>query len=102
MHTSSMLNSACRMLRLTSAGLLRHAWLRRAMPPAGREDGMELLQDALADSGPIARPSLHDQIVGRIRDMVIEGTLPSGARIHEGQLGAQLGVSRTPLREALK
>ncbi|KGM33971.1 GntR family transcriptional regulator [Inquilinus limosus] len=66
---------------------------------------MELdLQDALADSpgGPIARPSLHDQIVGRIRDMVIEGVLPPGARIHEGQLGAQLGVSRTPLREALK
>jgi len=63
---------------------------------------MELdLQDALADSR-IARPSLHDQIVGRIRDMIIEGVLPSGARIHEGQLGAQLGVSRTPLRESLK
>lgn len=60
------------------------------------------LQDAFTDSGRIARPSLHDQIVGRIRDMIIEGVLPSGARIHEGQLGAQLGVSRTPLREALK
>lgn len=34
--------------------------------------------------------------------MVIEGALPAGARIHEGQLGEQLGVSRTPLREALK
>ncbi|NDP43982.1 MAG: GntR family transcriptional regulator [Aromatoleum sp.] len=34
--------------------------------------------------------------------MIIEGTLAPGARIHEGQLGVTLGVSRTPLREALK
>ena len=34
--------------------------------------------------------------------MIIEGVLPAGTRIHEGQLGQQLGVSRTPLREALK
>ena len=39
---------------------------------------------------------------GRIRDMIIEGELASGTRIHEGQLGLALGVSRTPLREALK
>ncbi|MEO8486522.1 MAG: GntR family transcriptional regulator [Betaproteobacteria bacterium] len=51
---------------------------------------------------PIARRSLHDQVVGRVRDLIIEGVLVAGARIHEGQLGAQLGVSRTPLREALK
>ena len=50
----------------------------------------------------IARPSLHDAIVTRVRDMIIEGELPPGTRIHEGQLGAALGVSRTPLREALK
>jgi DNA-binding GntR family transcriptional regulator len=53
--------------------------------------------------GPrIARPSLHDAIVARVRDMIIEGELAPGTRIHEGQLGAALGVSRTPLREALK
>jgi DNA-binding GntR family transcriptional regulator len=34
--------------------------------------------------------------------MVIEGTLSSGTRIHEGKLGQDLGISRTPLREALK
>ena len=34
--------------------------------------------------------------------MIIEGQLEPGARIHEGQLGQALGVSRTPLREALK
>ncbi len=52
--------------------------------------------------GRIARPSLHDAIVTRVRDMIIEGTLAPGTRIHEGKLGLELGVSRTPLREALK
>lgn len=51
---------------------------------------------------PIARVSLHDAIVNRLRDMIIEGVLEPGARIHETQIGAQLGVSRTPLREAIK
>jgi DNA-binding GntR family transcriptional regulator len=51
---------------------------------------------------PLARHSLHDDLVGRIRDMIIEGQLEPGSRIHEGQLGGALGVSRTPLREALK
>jgi DNA-binding GntR family transcriptional regulator len=54
------------------------------------------------DPGPIARQSLHDAVVNRVRDMIIEGTLPAGSRIHETQLGDRLGVSRTPLREALK
>jgi DNA-binding GntR family transcriptional regulator len=34
--------------------------------------------------------------------MVIEGELAPGTRLHEGNLGKMLGVSRTPLREALK
>ncbi len=50
----------------------------------------------------IDRPTLHNVVVSRIRDMIIEGQLASGVRIHEGQVGQQLGVSRTPLREALK
>lgn len=54
------------------------------------------------DRGPIVRQSLHEAIVTRVRDMIIEGTLASGTRIHEGNLGRELGVSRTPLREALK
>ncbi|WP_192843473.1 MULTISPECIES: GntR family transcriptional regulator [Aureimonas] len=52
--------------------------------------------------GRISRTSLHDTIVGRLRDMIIEGALEPGTRLHEGQLGEQLGVSRTPLREAIK
>ena len=50
----------------------------------------------------IERPTLHNVVVSRLRDMIIEGQLAAGTRIHEGQIGQQLGVSRTPLREALK
>lgn len=50
----------------------------------------------------IERQPLHDAILNRLRDMIIEGHLPPGARLNEGQLGARLGVSRTPLREAIK
>jgi DNA-binding GntR family transcriptional regulator len=56
----------------------------------------------LNSTGPIARRSLHDEVVTRVRDMIIEGALPPGSRVNETQLGQTLGVSRTPLREALK
>jgi DNA-binding GntR family transcriptional regulator len=51
---------------------------------------------------PIARRTLHDEVLERLRDMIISGHLGPGERINEGLIGAQLGVSRTPLREAIK
>lgn len=50
----------------------------------------------------IMRRTLHEEVLERLRDMIIEGRLGPGQRINEGQVGAQLGVSRTPLREAIK
>ena len=51
---------------------------------------------------PLSRRSLHDELVDRLRTLIVEGELRPAARIHEGELGKALGVSRTPLREALK
>jgi DNA-binding GntR family transcriptional regulator len=65
-------------------------------------EATNVLISELEPRGPIARPTLHDAIVARVRDMVIEGELAPGTRLHEGNLGKLLGVSRTPLREALK
>lgn len=48
------------------------------------------------------RPSLHDEIVSSLRSMIVAGELRSGAWIAEPALCRRLGVSRTPLREALK
>ncbi len=56
----------------------------------------------LRDVAPIHRVTLHEEVLTRLRDMIIEGLLPPGSRINEGQVGASLGVSRTPLREAIK
>ena len=46
--------------------------------------------------------SLHDEILIRLRDHIVEGNIPDGGRIPERQLCEMLGISRTPLREALK
>lgn len=50
----------------------------------------------------IARHSLHHELVPLLRDMVIGGELQPGDKIHEPKLCERFGVSRTPLREALK
>lgn len=51
---------------------------------------------------PIARASLHDELVARLRDLIVEGELTPGERVPERALCERFGVSRTPLREALK
>jgi DNA-binding GntR family transcriptional regulator len=51
---------------------------------------------------PIERHSLHDVVTERIRDMIVEGAYPPGSRLPERVLCETLGISRTPLREALK
>jgi DNA-binding GntR family transcriptional regulator len=47
------------------------------------------------------RGNLSDLIMDTVRNMIVDGRLPAGERISEVQLSRQLGVSRTPLREAL-
>ncbi|MFC5068533.1 GntR family transcriptional regulator [Flaviflagellibacter deserti] len=46
--------------------------------------------------------TLHGQVVGKLRGLLLSGELPSGARISEADLCRRFSVSRTPLREALK
>ncbi|QIB35227.1 GntR family transcriptional regulator [Ancylobacter pratisalsi] len=46
--------------------------------------------------------SLHEQTVNKLRMVLLNGELSDGARIPEAQLCLRFGVSRTPLREALK
>jgi DNA-binding GntR family transcriptional regulator len=51
---------------------------------------------------PIVRPALQEEVVARIRQMIEDGTLLPGSRVPERQVCTQLGVSRTPLREAFR
>ena len=48
------------------------------------------------------RENLHGEIVSRLRDFIVEGHLEAGERVPERSLCERFGVSRTPLREALK
>ncbi|MBT3360188.1 MAG: GntR family transcriptional regulator [Rhodospirillales bacterium] len=50
----------------------------------------------------IRRHSLHREVIERLRDMIVEGELSPGQRIAEGKLCEEFGISRTPMREALK
>ena len=59
---------------------------------------MDQLQEAL----PISRRPLHEEATDRLRDLIVQGKLAAGTRLNERLLTAQLGVSRTPLREAFK
>ena len=48
------------------------------------------------------RRPLHETAADRLRDMIVEGELAPGERVREQALCDRLGVSRTPLREAMK
>ncbi len=50
----------------------------------------------------IERRPLHDEVLERVREMVVEGRWRAGEQIPELKVAEDLGVSRTPLREALK
>jgi DNA-binding GntR family transcriptional regulator len=49
----------------------------------------------------IARANLNDAVESAIRGLIVDGGLVAGERLNEVRLAAKLGVSRTPLREAL-
>jgi DNA-binding GntR family transcriptional regulator len=48
------------------------------------------------------RRPIHEDVVARLRDMIVEGQLLPGTHIPESSLCERFGISRTPLREALK
>jgi DNA-binding GntR family transcriptional regulator len=49
----------------------------------------------------LRRENISVELLAEIRNMIVDGRLPEGSRINEVHLAAELGVSRTPLREAL-
>jgi len=54
------------------------------------------------DFPPISSPLLIEEIARVLREQIVEGALEPGQRLSERDLGSRLGVSRTPLREALR
>lgn len=48
-----------------------------------------------------ARRLLRDQAYGRLRDAILDGTLEPGEQLRDAEIAEWLGLSRTPVREAL-
>jgi len=46
-------------------------------------------------------PSIREQVYKYIREMILIGEIGPGERLIEGKLSKEIGISRTPIREAL-
>lgn len=46
-------------------------------------------------------PPIREQVLKQMRELIVSNAIPSGNRLYEEKLAAELGVSRTPVREAL-
>lgn len=66
----------------------------RGRPPLRRPPGSNLRKATFS--------ALHAQALGTLREMIVTGELKAGERIAEAAVCDLLGISRTPLREALK
>lgn len=65
------------------------------------------IQSEVAASGSRSMPKLerlrlHDTVVEHLRNLIVEAVFVPGVKLNERELCETLGISRTPLREAMK
>jgi DNA-binding GntR family transcriptional regulator len=51
---------------------------------------------------PLKRVRLFDEVTEYLRELILSGEIPPGTQLFQIELAEQLGVSRTPLREAFR
>lgn len=90
LFTSVYANEIAAPLKEHAQSMSRSNSVSLRLPSAGRQ------------VGPIVRRTLHDEVAESLRNMIVENELTPGERIDEKRLCALFGISRTPLREALK
>jgi DNA-binding GntR family transcriptional regulator len=54
------------------------------------------------DLHSVKRQTLADNVYGQLKAAIMRGRLRDGTELKQGELAAQLGVSRVPVREALR
>src|ERR1041385_372458 len=75
-------------------------YIRRMSPtPRPRKKAPPRGGGSLSGAPHGSRP---DQVYIRLRDLIVQGSLAPGSRIVETEIATRLGVSRTPVREALQ
>jgi DNA-binding GntR family transcriptional regulator len=63
---------------------------------------MRSISDPFEGADPILTRSVADLAYERIRGLVLSGELAPGTRLGQVELAERLGISRTPVREALR
>jgi DNA-binding GntR family transcriptional regulator len=53
------------------------------------------------DDNPLVVPTIQESVADRLRNLILSRHLRPGERLVQSELAEQLGVSRTPIREAL-
>ena len=66
------------------------------------EQGSDAAPEAGDGSGLPLEPTLSSRAYRQIRGMLLDGTLAEGMLVSEQSLATQLGISRTPVREAIR
>ncbi|MDX6545890.1 MAG: hypothetical protein QOG02_1664 [Gaiellales bacterium] len=59
-------------------------------------------QPEVPAAGPLQIQSVVDHVYAALRERILSGDLARGTRLRQALLADELGVSRTPLREALR
>jgi DNA-binding GntR family transcriptional regulator len=62
----------------------------------------DLLDRAPDDLQVVKRQTLADSVYAQLKTAILRGRLRDGTELKQGELAAQLGVSRVPVREALR
>lgn len=68
--------------------------------PRGTAPG--LLDQVAGDFQSVKRQTLSDSVYAQLKTAIMRGRLRDGTELKQGELAAQLGVSRVPVREALR
>ena len=88
------------------AGILSKANDGGSASIGANEEARRVRKRTDVDSGrktiKLKRTGLHERAADRMRAMIIRGELEPGSSTQETKLSESLGVSRTPLREAMK
>lgn len=71
---------------------------RNAQSMPARKATMSLSHNA----GPARTRTAHEYVFRTLREAILDGRLPGGTRLIQNDLGTQLDVSVTPVREALR
>jgi len=64
-----------------------------------QNDNAESLESLVAPLRDV--PNLGERVLRRLRELLVVGTLPGGARLRQRELANRLGVSQTPVRDSL-